>query len=209
MWTIHFLYGGGGDLLELPSEDGGGGADGACLRGVEAGREATGPTLLLPLDFVAGTERDEDDWTLLLILDSTSNAFLTLLVVVGGGGAGRLVCGTEPGLSSLRLYVATKLVFFVSFSSTLSSVLACTRISLSVSVTSRLIVLTKKRERKEWMNHVVTFMYIQLVCQHIYNKEEKGEIGGICCLCLLGVVTQSQDIFTMCNVQHKQTRSPN
>ena len=105
MWTIHFLYGGGGGLLELPSEDGGGGADGACLRGVEAGREATGPTLLLPLDFVAGTE--------------------------------------------------TKLTFFVSFSSTLSSVLACTCISLSVSVTSRLINLTKKRERKEGMNHVV------------------------------------------------------
>lgn len=42
-----------------------------------------------------------------------------------------------------------------------------------------------------------------------YNKEEKGEIGGICCLRLLGVVTQSQDIFKMCNVQHKQTRSPN
>ena len=170
MWTIHFLYGGGGGLLELPSEDGGGGADGACLRGVEAGREATGPTLLLPLDLVAGTERDEDDWTLLLILDSTLNAFLTLLVVGGGGGAGRLVCGTEPGLSSLRLYVATKLAFFVSFSSTLSSVLAC--FSLSVSVTSRLIDLTKKRE-KGVDESCGSFMYIQLVCQHIYNKEEK------------------------------------
>ena len=184
MWTIHFLNGGGGGLLELPSEDGGGGADGACLRGDEAGREATGPTLLLPLDLVAGTERDEDDWTLLLILDSALNAFLTLLVVGGGGGAGRLVCGTEPGLSSLRLYVATKLSFFVSFSSTLSSVLAC--ISLSVSVTSRLIDLTKKRERKEWMNDVVhPCIYSLSANTFTIKRKSGGEIGGICCLRLL------------------------
>ena len=187
MWTIHFLYGGGGSLLELPSEDGGGGADGACLCGDEAGREATGLTLLLPLDLVAGTERDEDDWTPLLILDSTLNAFLTLLVVGGGGGAGRLVCGTEPGLSSLRLYVATKLTFFVSFSSTLSSVLACTCISLSVFVTSRLIDLAKKRERKEGMNHVVHSCIYSLSANTFTIKwKSGGGIGGIiCCLRLL------------------------